>query len=159
RFVVFFHVAGMVGIVGSLTIEWISVRSVMRATTYEEVRQGMALWPLLERVGLPSFLLILVSGIYLATRPSASRVARVAIALPTLVLVGVAGRIVGPRRGRMRAATATGNGPLAHDALLSVNDPLILASWRFRTALLGGLVLEMTTKPDYAGVLIIIVAG
>src|SRR5262245_61314973 len=36
------------------------------------------------------------------------------------------------------------------------NDRGIVA---FRTALLGGLVLEMTTKPDYAGVLIIIVTG
>src|SRR5262249_61600513 len=41
RFVVFCHVAGVAGIIAGATIEWIGVRSLMRATTYEEGRQGL----------------------------------------------------------------------------------------------------------------------
>ena len=159
RFVVFSHVVGMVGIVAGAAIEWISVRSLMRATTYEEARQGMALWLLLQRIGRPSYLLVLVSGIYLAASLAAWQYAWVAIAVPTLVVVTVAGVAISPRLARIRAATATGIGPLTNDAQLKLRDPMILASWRFRTALLSGLVLEMTMKPNYAGVLIIIVAG
>jgi hypothetical protein len=159
RFIVFCHVAGTVGMFAAVTIEWISVRSLLQATTYEEARQGMALWPLRQRIGLPSFLLVLASGIYLATSLDVWKSAWVAVALPTLVIVAVAGAVINPRFGRMRVATATGIGPLRSDAQLKVHDPMIVTSWRFRTALLSGLVLEMAAKPDYAGVLIIIVAG
>src|SRR5262245_60566743 len=131
----------------------------MRATTYEEARQGLALWPLLQRVGPPSYVLVLASGIYLATSLAVWQYAWAAIAVPTLVVMTGAGAVIGPRHGRIRAAIAAGKGPLAHDTQLRLRDPMIVASWRFRTALLGGLVLEMTTKPDYAGVLIIIVTG
>src|SRR5262245_37058138 len=132
RFVVFCHVVGMVGIVASVTIEWISVRSLMRATTYEEARQGMDMWPLLQRVGLPSFLVILASGIYLATTLAVWLFAWAAIAVPTLVVVAAAGAVIGPQRARIRAAAATGVGPLSNAAQLKLRDPIILASWRFR---------------------------
>ena len=159
RFVVFCHVVGMVGIVAGVTIEWISIPSLVPATTYEEARQGMALWPLLQRIGRPSYLLVLASGIYLAASLAAWQYAWAAIAVPTLVVVAIAGAAIGPRLGRIREATATGIGPLSNDAHLKLRDPMILASWRFRTALLSGLVLEMTAKPNFAGVPIIIGAG
>src|SRR5262245_55910981 len=130
----------------------------MLATTYEEARHGTALWPLLQRLGRLSYLLVLASGMYLARSLAAWRFAWVAVAVPTLVVVAVAGAVIGPRLGRIRAATAKGIGPLANDAKVMVRDPMILASWRFRTALLSGLVLEMTMRPD-AGVLVIIAAG
>src|SRR5262245_21501208 len=149
----------MVGVFAGLTIEKISVRSLRLATTFEEARQGIALWPLLQRIGLPSYLVILLSGIYLATSLAVWEFSWASVAVPTLVLVTVAAAVLGPQRGRIRAATATGIGPLTDNARLTLRDPLIPASWRFRTALLSGVVLEMTTKPDYAGVLIIILAG
>src|SRR5262245_55756622 len=127
QWVVFLHVAGMIGIAAVVTIEWISVRSLMRATTYEEARQGMALSPLLPRVAAPSFLLVLASGIYLATNLAAWRLAWVATALPTLAVVAIAGAVIGPRRARIRAATATGIGPLTEDAQVKLRDPMILA--------------------------------
>ena len=159
RFVVFCHVIGMIGIVAGLTIEWISERALRRARTYEEARLGIALLPLLQQVGFPSFLVVLISGIYLATTLAVWQYAWASIAVPTLVVVAVAGAVIGPRHRRVRVATATGLGPLSNDAHLKLHDPVIVASWRFRVALLSGLVLEMTTKPDYAGVLIITVAG
>src|SRR5262249_23286780 len=145
RFVVFCHVGGMVGIFAGVEIEWIRVRSLMRATTYEQVRQGMALWPLLQRACLTSFLIVVASGIYLATTLTVWEFAWGAIAVPTLVIVAIAGAVTIPRRGRIRATTGTGTGPVSDDALRKLRDPMILASWRFRTALLSGLVLEMTT--------------
>src|SRR5262249_4608952 len=129
------------------------------ATTYEEARQGMALSPLLQRVGLPSYLVVLASGLYLATSLAVWEFAWAATAVPTLVVVAVAGAVIGPRRGRIRVATATGIGPLTDDVRLTLRDPMIPASWRFRAALLTGFVLEMTTKPDSAGLLIIVLAG
>jgi hypothetical protein len=159
RLVVFGHVAGVIGVFAALTIEWISLRTLMGAETYEEARQGFALSPLLQRVAIPSFLVVLSSGIYLGTSLGAWELTWVAVAVPTLVLVAVVGRVIGRRLDRVRAATAAGRGPLPNGVRLKARDPLLLGSWRFRTALLVGLVVEMTTKPDYAGVLLIVAAG
>src|SRR5262249_39808593 len=111
RFILVCHVGGMGGVFAGLTIEKISVRSFRLATTFEEARQGIALWPLLQRIGLPSYLVILLSGIYLATSLAVWEFSWASVAVPTLVLVTVAAAVLGPQRGRIRAATATGIGP------------------------------------------------
>ncbi|MGH9143701.1 MAG: hypothetical protein ACRD2I_21405, partial [Vicinamibacterales bacterium] len=71
----------------------------------------------------------------------------------------VAGGIVGPRRNRLQAAIATSAGPLPGDLRLQLRQPLFLASWCFRAALIVGLVFDMTAKPDVGGVLLISTAA
>src|SRR6516164_6942356 len=123
RFVVFCHVVGMVGIVAGVTIEWISIPSLVPATTYEEAKRAKRRgkeWHFgrcFSELGV-SYLLVLASGIYLAASLAAWQYAWAAIAVPTLVVVAIAGAAIGPRLGRIREATATGIGPLSNDAHL-----------------------------------------
>ena len=153
RFILFCHVIAMVGLFAAVAIEWVSLRFVRRATSSEQAREWTRLWSLLQPIGIPSVLVILASGIYLATTLGMWAVGWVEVAVPTLVIVAVAGGIVGPRRNRLQAAIAKSAGPLPADLQIRLRQPLLLASWRFRAALLVGLVFEMVARPESSGVL------
>jgi hypothetical protein len=155
RLIVFSHVAAMIGLFAALVIEGVSVTSLRRVTSYEQAREWAGLWTVLVPLGLPSLLVVLASGIYLATTLGVWDSGWARAAVPTLVLVAVAGGIVGPRRNRLGAAIATPVGPLPRDLRIQLRQPLFLASWCFRAALIVGLVFDMTAKPDVGGVLLI----
>ncbi len=154
RIVVFFHVVAMVGLFAALAIEGISLRSLRRATSYEQAREWTGMWGLLAPLGVASVLVVLTSGMYLATTLGLWEFGWVEVAVPTVVLVAVAGGIIGPRRNRLRKSMATNVGPLPTGVQTELRHPLLLASWRFRAALLVGLVFEMTTKLDSGSVLL-----
>jgi hypothetical protein len=162
RTVVFVHVAAAVGLFISLSIEWLILRGLGRATSYEQAREWMHVWPLLGWIGGPAVLTALASGIYLASSLGMWQASWVAVAIPTIVAMGILGGMTGPSRKRIAVALG------AHDGALpdAVNWQLrhtgwLAASLRIRTALLGGLLFEMTAKPN-AGLVamgVIAVAG
>jgi hypothetical protein len=124
---------------------------VRRATSYEQAREWIAVWTLLQRLGTPSVLLVLASGMYLGITMQAWAFGWAKLAMPTLFVVAAAGGIVGRRRARLRGAVASGAGPLPGELQAQLRQPLLLASWRLRFSLLAGLLFEMTVKPDLAG--------
>jgi hypothetical protein len=154
RIITFLHVAAMVGLFAALTIEGVSLRWLRRATTYEQARGWAGLWSLLVPLGVPSVLVLLASGLYLATTLGLWQFGWVEVALPTLVIVAVAGAVTGPRRNRLRKSIATNAGALPNGLKAELRHPLLLASWRFRAVLLLGLVFEMTTKLDSGSLLL-----
>jgi hypothetical protein len=152
RIIVFFHVAAMVGLFAALAIEGVSLWSLRRATSYEQAREWAGLWRLLVPLGIPSVLVVLASGVYLATTLGLWQFGWVEVAVPTLVIVAVAGGIIGPRRIHLQKSIATNAGALPSALKAELRHPLLVASWRFRAALLLGLVFEMTTKLDSGSV-------
>src|SRR5262249_5593852 len=58
------HVAATIGLFVALAIEGVALARLRRAMTYEQARDWAGL--LLAPVGLPSFLVVLASGVYLA---------------------------------------------------------------------------------------------
>lgn len=148
RIVVFSHISGMIGLFAALAIEGISLSGARRATSYEQARDWVRLWRLLPPIGITSVLVVLASGIYLATTLGMWQFGWTQIAVPTMVIVAVAGAIVGPRRNRLQASVATNRGQLPVDVLRDLAHPLLRASWELRAMLLLGLVFEMTTKLD-----------
>jgi len=159
RLIVFGHVAAMIGLFAALIIEWISLRALRRATSYEQAREWAGLWSLLVPLGLPSLLAVLATGIYLATTLGVWDFGWARAAIPTLVIVAVAGGTVGPRRNRLSAALATSAGPLPRDLRIRLRQPMFVASWRFRAALIAGLLFDMTAKPDVGSALLISAAA
>ena len=152
RIIVFLHVTGVAGLFAALAIEGVSLRSLRRATTYEQAREWAGLWSLLVPLGAPSLLVVLASGVYLATAFGLWQFGWVEVALPTLVAVAVAGGIVGPRRNRLQKSLATKTGSLPNELATELRHPLLVTSWRVRAALLLGLVFVMTTKMDSGSV-------
>ena len=148
--VVFLHVASAVVLFAVLAIEWVSLRGVRGSRTYGEAREWSGLWRLLPRFGLPATLLVLASGIYLASIAGMWRLSWVAVALPTYVGVIMAGGVIGPRRSRVRSALTTGTNSLSSEVRRQLRDPLLMASWRWRAALLVGILFVMTVKPGWS---------
>jgi len=155
---IFCHVAGMVGLFVALAIERIGLGGARRATSYEQARDWVRLWGLLPPIGIPSVLIVLATGVYLATTLGLWEFGWARVAVPTLLMVAVAGAIVGPRRNRLRAAVATSTGPLPEGVLEELGHPLLRASWSVRAMLLLSLVFEMTTKLDTGSFMLVGVA-
>src|SRR5262249_43568887 len=154
RLILFAHVAATIGIFATLTIEWVALKQLSQATSYEQAREWGHLWRYIAPLGIPSVLVVLVSGIYMASTLGVWHLAWTRVAVPTLVIVAIAGRVVGPRQARLMAAIATHAGPLPPTLLRDL--PLLLASLRFRLALLVGLVFEMAAKPDAGGAVVMV---
>jgi len=159
RLMVFFHVAAIVGLFGALVIEGVALRALRYATSYEQAREWAGLWSLLFPIGVPSVVVVLASGVYLATTLGLWEFGWAEVSVPSLVIVAVAGGIVGPRRNRLRATFAAKHGPLPRSVQIEIRHPLLLASWRLRAALLTGVVFEMTTKLDSGSVLLMTAVG
>jgi len=158
RFAVFFHVAAVIGAFAALSIEWLGLRSLRRATSYEQAREWMNVWRGLPALGAPSLLGVLVSGIYLASSLGVWTAPWVAAAIPTLVVVAIAGGSTAPSRNRVHAAIGAHTGALPFDLQMQLKARLWQVSLRVRTVLLAGLVFQMTMKPE-ANLLVLAAVG
>ena len=148
RPVLFIHLIAVIGVFAALAIEWVTALFLRRATSYDQARDWTRVWDLLPAIGAPSLLGALGSGMYLATSLGLWNFGWVAVAIPTLIVVGVAGGLTAPARKRVRETLAAQTGGLPHDVQTQLSPPLWLRSLRVRTVLLTGLVFEMTLKPD-----------
>ncbi|HMF93429.1 MAG TPA: hypothetical protein VKE96_04010 [Vicinamibacterales bacterium] len=148
RLAVFFHVAAVIAAFAALSIEWLGLRSLRRATSYEQAREWMNVWKALPAIGAPSLLAVLLSGIYLASSLGVWTAPWVAAAIPTLVIVAIAGGSTAPSRSRARAAIGQHTGTLPVSLQMQLKAGLWRASLRVRTVLLFGLVFQMTMKPE-----------
>jgi hypothetical protein len=155
RIIVFFHVAAMIGLFAALVIEWVSVARLRQSTSYEQAREWAGLWRLLVPVGAPSILTVLASGIYLATTLGTWEVGWVRAAVPTLIVIAIAGAVAAPRRKRIRAAIEARSGPLPHEVLTQLRHPLLIASIRSRATLFTALAFAMTARPALSGAALI----
>jgi hypothetical protein len=151
RPVLFVHVSAIIGLFAALAVEWVTLRFLRRATSYEQAREWMRVLSLLPAIGAPSLLAALASGVYLATSLGVWHLGWVGVAIPTLVSVAVAGGLTAPARNRMRNTLGTSIGALPSAVQMQLSQTLWRRSLRVRTALLSGLVFEMTVRPD-AGV-------
>jgi hypothetical protein len=114
----------------------------------EQTREASRLFGVLTAVTLPSALVAVASGIYLATASGSWSLPWVRPAVPTIIAVAVLGGTVGPRRRRIVAALAAGTGVVPHELRSRIVHPLFTASWRLRTALLAALLFEMCARPE-----------
>src|SRR5262249_42722222 len=147
--VLFSHIVAMTGLFAALAIEGTSLRFLRRATSYEQAREWIGVWSVLPAIGAPSLLVALASGIYLASSLGLWSFGWTQMAVPTLVVVAIAGALTAPYRNRVRATVGTNAGPLSADLKERLRGRLVSASWRVRATLLAGLLFEMTTKPDH----------
>jgi hypothetical protein len=153
--VVFLHVTAAIGLFAALVIEWMSLRLLQRSASYEQGRESMAVWGLVAKVGGPATLVALASGIYLARSISAWNRSWVAVAIPTMIVIAIAGVPSARIRKRLAKLIAVNAGSLPDELRTQLTPRTWTASLRVRTALLLGLVYEMTAKPT-EGVLAIV---
>ena len=150
----FIHIVGALGIFVALGVEWLTLWHARQASTSEQARERMSVSNSARRLGMPSMLLTLLSGIYM-TAAVWGPIPWVLVALAALVLLVVLAMAL--TRSRMAAigqSLKADNGPMSPGLHNLLNDSLLWLSMRLRSSLALGLVFLMTVKPTLAGSLV-----
>lgn len=148
----FSHVVGAALVFVALTVEGVGLRSLRRAVTSEQVREGLGVTQLARVVGPLSALLIVLPGLYMTLTVWGWR-AWIGVSLLGWLAIAVLGAFGGIRLGRSAAAVAepgaAGAGSSGH-----LHDRFAADSWWPRVGLAMGVVFLMTVKPQLLGALL-----
>ncbi|HXW01245.1 MAG TPA: hypothetical protein VEC93_22735, partial [Anaerolineae bacterium] len=108
----FLHIVGALGFFVMLGLEWVSLMSLRRVTTIEQVHEWLNAFGLLRWMGPISGGIILLSGFYM-TATAWGGVAWIGIAMVAIILIVVLGAaLTGPRLAAIGRAAATESGSL-----------------------------------------------
>lgn len=150
----FLHIVGALGLFVALGLEWASLLSLRRAANAEQARESLKLSTPLGRLYGFSWLAILIPGLYMAGTAWRG-VAWTIIALAAVVVLAVLGAVLtGRRMAPIGKSLASVSGSLPPTLRQQMDDPLLWASLRVRTAIALGIVFLMSIKPDLVGSLI-----
>ncbi|HEV7966658.1 MAG TPA: hypothetical protein VGP19_03750 [Candidatus Acidoferrales bacterium] len=156
--VLFAHVVSALGIVAALSLEAVALMRLRRATSASEARLWLEFAPGLPALTMASFLLMLVSGIFLTTQMSGWMLAWPRVAMGALILIGPLGAAAGRRMRAIRLACGA-RSPNESDLIAKVRDPFLKFSVNIRIAVVIGIVLLMTAKPGLRQSLGIVVSS
>lgn len=145
----FLHVLGALGVFAALGIEWAAAGALRRAANAEEARPWTGLLASQRRLGGPSALTILVTGVYM-TSSAWGRQPWIGLSLVGLVALAVVGAVLTGRRMAAIARDLRSSSDRDESIRLRLRDPMLVVSLRLRTAIALGIIFLMTTKPAAA---------
>ena len=135
---IFIHVTGAIGVFAALAIEGAALLQIRRVTDAPQLRAALNAYGLVPRVGMPSLLVTVISGLYLTVSVWGWRVAWIDVAFLALIATAIIGAtLTRPRIARLERTLVRGD---HHDSML-------WASFIMRTFMLIGIVFLMTVKP------------
>lgn len=149
----FLHIIGAILLFATLTVEGVGLRDARRAASLEHLRRSAGIAELTRLVGPASGVLILVPGLYMVAT-TWGWVPWVLIGLATWIFVAVLATVNGIRLASIGRAAGADSNQFSSELAARVRDPLLLASWRLRAALVLGVVFLMTVKPSLVGALL-----
>ena len=156
--VLFVHVVSALGVFAALSLEAASLINLRRATTASEARLWLEFAPGLPALTAVSFLLLLLSGIFMTTESSEWMLAWVRVAMGALLLLGPLGAVTGRKMRAIRNACVA-NDRNVSDLIAKLRDPFLKFSMNIRIVVVLGIVLLMTAKPELRESLGIIVSS
>jgi hypothetical protein len=156
--VLFVHVVSALGIFAALTLEAVGLIRLRRATTASEARLWLEFVPGLPALAIGSLVFLLLSGIFMTAQMSGWMLAWPRVAMGALILIGPLGAVTGRRMRVIRVACAA-NKPNESDIVGKLRDPFLKFSMNTRIALVLGIVLLMTAKPELRQSLGIVVSS
>jgi len=142
----FLHIVGALALFVTLAFEWIGLLQIRKAVSSEQVRTGLGVLSRASKVGFPSMLATVVTGVYMMVVVW-GRASWLMTTVGALVLMIVLARAAAPR------LKALGQ------SLGAVNDPLLWVSVQTRSAIALSITYLKITKPDWAGSLLTIGAA
>jgi hypothetical protein len=146
--VLFSHIAGAFFLFAGLSLEWLGVSYLRKSLDRAHADPWIDLVRIAPRFYEPAIGVVFFSGRYLASKVGWDQTWIIA-ALIALVVIGLVGAVF--TRPRIRAILKTAKEtPYKLSACLErlLHDPVLLASVRFRVALVFGILLLMVTKLD-----------
>ena len=158
--VLFIHVVSAIGLFIALAAEGAIVFRIRSAQSLEETRFFIRAFQRLRMVAIPSFLGVLVGGVYLASKWGRGFF-WIPLALgATLLIMLIGGFVTGIRIARLKKVLSGTENDVPIEALSAMTkDTALLLSYGLRVGLGLGIVFLMTAKPDLPGSLGALAAG
>jgi hypothetical protein len=156
--VLFVHVASAFGIAAALTLAAVTLARLRRATTVGEARLWIEFAPGVPALAIIALVFLLLSGIYMTAQMGEWTLAWPKVALGALILIGPLGAVTG-RRLRAIQIACTASRPNESEIFAKLRDPFLVYSMNMRIALVLGMLLLMTAKPEMRESLGIIVSS
>ena len=158
--VLFIHVISAIGLFIALAAEGAILLRIRTARSVEEARFFVRAFQRLRIVAIPSFLGILVGGLYLALKWGGGTF-WIPFALgATLLIMLIGGLVTGERIARSRKVLSSAENDVPIETVPAVaKDNALFLSYGLRMGLGLGIVFLMTTKPDLLGSLCALAAG
>ncbi len=143
----FLHIVGALGVFVALGLEWTSMLGLRRAASVEQARTWMTVMRSPQRVGGPSMLTLIVTGIYLTTSLGGMQPWLEFGILGLILLIVLGATLTRPRGVALGKALAAESGTLSATFQDRLRDPVLALSLNTRTAVALGVVFLMTVKP------------
>jgi hypothetical protein len=156
--VLFVHVASAFGIVAALSLAAVTLARLRRATTVGEARLWIEFAPGVPALAIVSLVFLLLSGIFMTAQMGGWMLAWPRVAMGALLLIGPFGVVTGRRLRVIQIACAESR-PNESDILAKLRDPFLVFSMNMRIALVLGIMLLMTAKPEMRQSLGIVVSS
>ncbi len=158
--VLFIHVVSAIGLFIALAAEGAIVFRICSAQSVEAARFFIGVFQRLRIVAIPSFLGVLVGGMYLASKWDRGFF-WIPFALgATLLILLIGGFVTGIRITRLKKVLSSTENDVSIEALSAMTkDSALLLSYGLRVGLGLGIVFLMTAKPDLLGSLGALAAG
>src|SRR5262249_47314588 len=146
-FVLFIHVLSAVGLFVGMALEGFVTVRIGRATDAKQMGFFIRAFDRLRWVFAPSFVGILLGGLYLGSKYGGGTFWILAALIATLTIMLVGGLLTGRGMGKLRKALA--GTEIALDVLSAkARSGQIALSYGLRAGLALGIVFLMTAKPD-----------
>ena len=158
--VLFIHVVSAIGLFIALAAEGAIVFRIRSVQSVEEARFLIRVFQRLRMVAIPSFLGVLVGGVYLASKWGRGFF-WIPLALgATLLIMLIGGFVTGIRIAHLKKVLSSDEADVPIEATLAkARDNALLISYGLRMGLGMGIVFLMTAKPDLLGSLGALAAG
>jgi hypothetical protein len=158
--VLFIHVVSAIGLFLALAAEGAIVFRIRSARSVGEARFFIRAFQRLRIVAIPSFLGVLVGGMYLAARWGRGTFWLPLALGATLLIMLIGGFVTGIRIARLRKVLSSAENEESIEALSAMTkDAALLLSYGLRVGLGLGIIFLMTAKPDLPGSLGALAAG
>ncbi len=152
----FLHVLGAMGYSVATFISPFGLRSLRRAQRVEQARAPLNLLETTGPISGISLLIVLLTGVYMASTAWGWRTPWIDVALVSFLLLLPTGAVMGIRRHAMATqANQMPDGPLPDSLRCGFRDPLLGTSTVMLVGLLLGIFFLMTVKPALVASLIV----
>ena len=158
--VLFIHVVSAIGLFIALAAEGAIFFRIRSAQSVEEVRFFIHAFQRLHIVAIPSFVGVLVGGMFLASKWGGGTYWIPFAMGATLLIMLIGGFVTGIRIARLQKVLSSDETVVSIEAISAeAKDKALLISYGLRVGLGMGIVFLMTAKPDLLGSLGALAAG
>jgi uncharacterized membrane protein len=159
--ILFVHIVGAIGYFLGIGLWLFILLSWRRTQCVEQVRSLLHLNDLSAPFAAASAVLLLGTGLYLALTAWSLLTSWILVALISLLMVPTSAALIAPRRSAIvkQLAREAPGGELSGTLEQHLDDPVLATACTTVLTLLLGLVFLITTKPNLAGSLIVMVVA